>query len=58
MPRSEIEEIIISNGGKVSGSVSGKTEFLICGEQPGSKLDKAKKLGTTILSEEKFLKLL
>ena len=58
MPRSEIEAIIISNGGKVSGSVSSKTEFLICGEQPGSKLDKAKKLGTTILSEEKFLKLL
>ena len=58
MSRREIEEIIISNGGKVSGSISRKTEFLICGEQPGSKLDKAKKIGTVILSEEKFLKLL
>ena len=56
--RNEIEEIILSNGGKVSSSVSGKTEYLICGEQPGSKLDKAKRIGTTILTEEKFLKLL
>ena len=56
--RSEIEEIILSNGGKVSSSVSGKTEYLICGDQPGSKLNKAKKIGTTILTEEKFLKLL
>ena len=56
--RREIEEIIISNGGKVSSSISKKTEFLICGEHPGSKLDKAKKNGTTILTEEKFFKLL
>ena len=56
--RNEIEEIILSNGGKVSSSVSGKTEYLICGDQPGSKLNKAKKIGTTILTEEKFLKLL
>ena len=56
--RREIEEIIISNGGKVSTSISRKTEFLICGEHPGSKLDKAKKIGTTILTEEKFFKLL
>ena len=56
--RNEIEEIILSNGGKVSSSVSGKTGYLICGEQPGSKLDKAKKIGTTILTEDKFLKLL
>ncbi len=56
--RNEIEEIILLNGGKVSSSVSGKTEYLICGDQPGSKLNKAKKIGTTILTEEKFLKLL
>ncbi len=56
--RREIEEIIISNGGKISNSISRKTEFLICGEHPGSKLDKAKKIGTTILTEEKFFKLL
>ena len=56
--RNEIEEIILLNGGRVSSSVSGKTEYLICGDQPGSKLNKAKKIGTTILTEEKFLKLL
>ena len=56
--RREIEEIILSNGGKVSSSISRKTEFLICGENPGSKLDKAKKIGTTILTEEKFFKFL
>ena len=56
--RREIEEIILSNGGKVSSSISSKTEFLICGENPGSKLDKAKKIGTTILTEEKFFKFL
>ena len=56
--RREIEEIILSNGGKVSSSISRKTEFLICGDNPGSKLDKAKKIGTTILTEEKFFKFL
>ena len=56
--RREIEEIILSNGGKVSSSISRKTEFLICGNDPGSKLDKAKKIGTTILTEEKFFKFL
>jgi len=56
--RREIEEIILSNGGKVSSSISRKTEFLICGENPGSKLNKAKKIGTTILTEEKFFKFL
>jgi len=56
--RREIEEIIISNGGKVSSSISKKTEFLVCGEKPGSKLDKAKKIGTKILTEEEFFKIL
>ncbi len=52
--RKEIEDIIKNLGGKVSSSVSGKTDFLIAGESPGSKLGKAEKLGTTILNEEEF----
>ena len=52
--RKEIEDIIKNLGGKVSSAVSGKTDFLIAGESPGSKLETAKKLGTTILSKEEF----
>jgi DNA ligase (NAD+) len=52
--RKEIEDIIKNLGGKVSSVVSGKTDFLIAGESPGSKLETAKKLGTTILSKEEF----
>jgi len=52
MGRKEAEEIIIANGGKVTASVSKKTDFLLAGENAGSKLDKATKLGITILSED------
>ena len=52
--RKEIEDIIKNLGGKVSSAVSGKTDFLIAGESPGSKLETARKLGTTILSKEEF----
>jgi DNA ligase (NAD+) len=45
-------------GGKVSGSVSKKTDFLLAGEEAGSKLDKAKELGTIILTEKTFLEML
>ncbi len=55
--RSEIERLIKDLGGKAAGSVSKKTDFLICGEEAGSKLDKAKALGVTVLSEHNFLKL-
>ena len=44
-PREEIAEEIVKRGGKVSGSVSKKTSFLLAGEEAGSKLEKAKKLG-------------
>jgi len=52
--RKEIEDIIKNLGGRVSSAVSGKTDFLIAGESPGSKLETAKKLGVTILSKDEF----
>ncbi|MCF8240408.1 MAG: NAD-dependent DNA ligase LigA [Melioribacteraceae bacterium] len=56
--REEAKEMLIEQGGKVVSSVSGKTDYVIVGENPGSKYDKAKKLGITILSEEELLNLL
>jgi DNA ligase (NAD+) len=53
--RKEIEELIVKLGGKASGSVSKKTSFLVAGESAGSKLDKAKELGISILTEEQFM---
>lgn len=58
MTRSEAEEKIKSLGGKASSSVTSKTTYLVAGENPGSKFDKAQKLGVIILSEEEFLTLL
>ncbi|QED36381.1 NAD-dependent DNA ligase LigA [Antarcticibacterium arcticum] len=56
--RDELKKIIEENGGKVSGSISSKTNFLVAGENMGpSKLAKAEKLGTRILSEEEFLEM-
>ena len=52
--RKEIEDIIKNFGGRVSSTVSGKTDFLIAGESPGSKLEKAEKLRTAILNKEEF----
>jgi len=46
------------SGGKVIGSISKKTDYLLCGENAGSKLDKARKLGVTVLTEEEFLRML
>jgi len=54
--RDEYKAIIEQNGGKNVGSISGKTSFILAGENMGpSKLQKAEKLGITILSEEEFL---
>lgn len=52
--RETIADIIRANGGKVSGSVSGKTSYVLAGEEAGSKLDKATKLGVKIISEAEF----
>ncbi|HKQ47990.1 MAG TPA: NAD-dependent DNA ligase LigA [Phycisphaerae bacterium] len=53
--RGDIEKLIKELGGKAAGSVSKKTDFLVCGEDAGSKLDKAKELGVKVLSENEFL---
>jgi DNA ligase (NAD+) len=53
--RTEIEEVIERYGGKSSSSVSSKTTFVLVGAEPGSKLDKAKKLGVRIVDEQEFL---
>ena len=52
--RETIADIIRSHGGKVSGSVSGKTTYLLAGADAGSKLDKATKLGVKVLNEAEF----
>lgn len=52
--RDSAAALIKERGGKVTDSVSKKTDFVLAGESPGSKLDKAKTLGVTILSEEEF----
>ena len=52
--RDELKNLIIDNGGTVSNSVTKKTYALIVGDNPGSKLDKANKLGIKVISEEKF----
>jgi len=57
-PRDEIAELIISRGGKVSGSVSKKTHYLLAGEEAGSKLEKAKKLGVKTIGEKDFRRML
>lgn len=56
--RDEIKELIHQHGGKASGSVSRKTDFVIAGEKAGSKLDKAHELGVRVLSEDDFLQML
>ena len=57
-PRDEIAEEIIRHGGKVSASVSKKTNFVLAGEEAGSKLEKARKLGVAIVDEAEFRKML
>ncbi len=51
MSREQATELIQAHGGKVTGSVSSKTDYLVVGEKPGSKLDKAQKLGVRVIDE-------
>ena len=56
--RDEIKKLIVSLGGRASGSVSKNTSYVVAGEKAGSKLNKAKELGIPILSEEEFKQLI
>lgn len=56
--RQQINELILSLGGNVATSVSKRTDYLLCGADPGSKLDKAKELRVKVISEEEFLKMI
>jgi DNA ligase (NAD+) len=56
--REEAGELVQQHGGKLSGSVSKKTDYVVVGADPGSKYDKAKELGVTVLTESEFEKLI
>ena len=58
LSRNEVKEKLLARGAQVSGSVSGNTDYLIAGENPGSKLDKARDLGVQILNEAELETLL
>jgi DNA ligase (NAD+) len=57
-PREKALEEVLKRGGKSTSSITSKTTHLLVGENPGSKLDKAKKLGIKIITEEEFIKLI
>ena len=57
MTRSEASELVESLGGRVGSSVTKATDFVVAGSSPGSKLDKARKMGKTVLDEQGFLRL-
>jgi DNA ligase (NAD+) len=58
MTRDEAKEKICARGGKVSGSVSQKTDYVVAGTDPGSKYNEAKRFGVKILGEQEFVKML
>ncbi|MBI2591559.1 MAG: NAD-dependent DNA ligase LigA [Candidatus Brennerbacteria bacterium] len=58
MPREQAKEKIREFGGDTAESVSNKTSFLVAGSEPGSKLDKARKLGVNVINEKDFLEML
>ena len=58
LKRTEAAKLIEDNGGKVVSGVSKKTDYVVAGEAAGSKLDKANKLGITVLTEEQFLSMI
>ncbi len=58
LKRSEAQAVIENNGGKVSSSVSKKTDFVVAGEEAGSKLDKAQSLGVAVITEAELLEMI
>ena len=58
LTREAATELIVAAGGKVTGSVSKKTDYVVAGGEPGSKLAKAESLGITVIDEDGLCKLL
>jgi DNA ligase (NAD+) len=58
MSREEGEQKVRERGGKATGSVSKKTDYVVAGEQAGSKLEKARELGVRVLSEDEFARMI
>ncbi|SFW06505.1 NAD-dependent DNA ligase LigA [Chlamydia abortus] len=57
-PRNYFEELIKANNGNIVNSVSKKTSYVLCGENPGSKLDKANELNVKVISENDLIDML
>jgi DNA ligase (NAD+) len=58
LSREQAADLIVRAGGKVTGSVSGKTNYLLAGESPGTKLDRAQKLGVAVIGESELCQLI
>ena len=58
MGRNEAKALVESLGGVVQSSVTGRTSYVVTGSEPGSKLDKARRQGISVISEKDFLKLI
>ena len=58
MTRDEAKKLVVNAGGKVTGSVSSKTSYLVAGDKAGSKLSKAQNLGVEVIDESQLLTLL
>jgi DNA ligase (NAD+) len=58
LTREQASALVLAAGGKVSGSVSKKTDYVLAGDEAGSKLDKARLLGVPVIDEAAFRRLL